>query len=97
MVRLEDLPNIGPSIAGDLRLIGVRHPADLRGRDPRALYDALNRARGVRQDPCVLDTFMAAVDFMEGAPAKPWWRYTAQRKRLMKISSEGSTAARRRS
>jgi hypothetical protein len=25
---------------------------------------------------------MAAVDFMRGAPAAPWWQYTAQRKAL---------------
>ena len=81
--RLEDLPNIGPSIAGDLRLIGIHRPADLTGRDPLALYDALNAARGVRNDPCVLDTFMAAVDYMNGGRAKPWWKFTARRKKLL--------------
>ena len=30
----------------------------------------------------MLDTFMAVVDFMRGAPAAPWWAYTAQRKAL---------------
>ena len=34
----------------------------------------------MRQDPCVLDTLMAATDFMRGAPAAPWWKYTAERK-----------------
>ena len=34
----------------------------------------------LRQDPCVLDTFMAATDFMRGAQPTPWWHYTAQRK-----------------
>jgi hypothetical protein len=29
----------------------------------------------------VLDTFLAATDFMRGAPPRPWWDYTAQRKR----------------
>jgi hypothetical protein len=28
----------------------------------------------------VLDTFLAATDFMRGAPARPWWTYTAARK-----------------
>jgi hypothetical protein len=28
----------------------------------------------------VLDTFMAATDFMTGAAPKPWWHYTARRK-----------------
>jgi len=79
---LEQLPNVGPAMARDLRLLGINRPADLRGRDAFALYRALERATGQRQDPCVLDTFMAIVDFMQGAEPKPWWAYTAARKRL---------------
>jgi len=78
--HLEQLPNIGPSIAADLRLIGVQRPAELAGKDAFQLYLALCRATGKRQDPCVLDTFMAAVDFMRGAEPRPWWAYTAARK-----------------
>jgi len=81
IVRLEEIPNVGPSIAGDLRRIGVHLPGDLKGRDPYALYRALCDTSGERQDPCVLDTFIAAVRYMEGAPARPWWKYTAERKR----------------
>lgn len=79
---LEQLPNIGPALAADLRLIGIHTPAELRGRDPFVLYQKLCAATGQRQDPCVLDTFMAATDFMRGAPAAPWWKYTPQRKAL---------------
>lgn len=79
---LEQLPNVGPALAADLRLIGIQTPADLRGKDAFVLYQKLCAATGQRQDPCVLDTFMAAVDFMRGAPAAPWWQYTAQRKAL---------------
>jgi hypothetical protein len=79
---LEQLPNIGPSLAANLRLIGIRHPHELRGKDAFVLYQTLCAATGQRQDPCVLDTFMAAVDFMRGAPAAPWWKYTAQRRAL---------------
>jgi len=78
--QLEQLPNIGPSLAADLRRIGIQRPTDLRGQDPYALYRRLCQATGQRQDPCVLDTFMAATDFMRGAAPAPWWRYTAQRK-----------------
>lgn len=77
---LEQLPNIGPSIAGDLRSLGIRHPRELAGRDAFALYQALCRQTGKRQDPCVLDTFLAATDFMRGAAPRPWWDYTAERK-----------------
>jgi Pathogenicity locus len=80
--RLEQLPNIGPAMAGDLRALGIAHPGELAGHDALALYQALCRHTGKRQDPCVLDTFMAATDFMRGAPPAPWWAYTAERKRL---------------
>ena len=79
---LEQLPNIGPSLAADLRLIGIQRPQQLKGRDAFVLYQNLNVATGARNDPCVLDTFMAAVDFMNGAAAAPWWVYTPQRKVL---------------
>ena len=81
-LALEQLPNIGPSLAADLRLIGIRAPRELHGRDPFVLYQTLCAVTGCRQDPCVLDTFMAATDFMRGAQAAPWWAYTAQRKAL---------------
>ncbi|MGH7581719.1 MAG: helix-hairpin-helix domain-containing protein [Gemmatimonadales bacterium] len=82
--RLEDLPNVGPSIAANLRLLGVVRPSDLPGRNPYRLYRALCDLTGVRQDPCVLDVFISAVRFMEGAPKQPWWHYTAERKRTLK-------------
>ena len=79
---LEQLPNIGPALAADLRLIGIHHPRDLNGMDAFALYQRLCAATGQRQDPCVLDTFMAATDFMRGAAPAPWWKYTPHRKAL---------------
>jgi predicted GIY-YIG superfamily endonuclease len=84
VAHLEDIPNIGPAIAADLRQLGIASPAELPGRDPYALYDDLCRITGQRHDPCLLDTFIAAVRYMEGAPKKrPWWKYTAERKRVM--------------
>jgi len=81
-LQLEQLPNIGPAMAADLRALGIAHPRDLASRDAFVLYQALCSHSGKRQDPCVLDTFMAATDFMRGAAPAPWWAYTAQRKRL---------------
>src|SRR6266481_3897059 len=83
LARLEDIPNIGPSIAADLRQLGINAPAELPGRDPYAMYDDLCRITGQRHDPCLLDTFITAVRFMEGAPKMPWWKYTAERKRKL--------------
>ena len=80
---LEDIPNVGPSIAANLRLIGVSSPQDLLGKDPYMMYDDLCDTIGVRHDPCVIDVFIAAVRFMAGQPSKPWWKYTAERKRTL--------------
>ncbi len=84
-LALEQLPNIGPSLAASLRSIGILAPVELQSCDAHALYRRLCAVTALRQDPCVLDTFMAAIDFMEGAPARPWWHYTPRRKALFGI------------
>jgi hypothetical protein len=78
--QLEQLPNVGPAIAQDLRRLGIEHPMQLADRDALALYRQLCDLSGKRQDPCVLDTFLAATDFMRGAAPAPWWAYTPRRK-----------------
>jgi hypothetical protein len=77
------IPNVGPSFAANLRRLGIKSPAELPGRDPYAMYDDLCRITGQRHDRCMLDTFIAAVRFMEGGPKKPWWAFTAERKRSL--------------
>src|ERR1700719_4033975 len=90
LAQLQDIPSLGPAIASDLCQLEMSEPADLPGRDPYAMYEDLCRIAGQRHDPCLLDTFIAAVRFMEGAPKKPWWAYTAERKReLAKRAGEG--------
>lgn len=79
--RLTDLPNVGPATAADLKLLGITAPQDLAKADPLALYQALCRRTGARQDPCVLDVFLSITDFARGAPARAWWDYTDERKR----------------
>jgi predicted GIY-YIG superfamily endonuclease len=90
IAHLEDVPNIGPSVAADLRQLGITLPIDLLGRDPYAMYDNLCRLTGQRHDPCLLDTFIAAVRYMEGEPKKPWWKYTAERKKALAARAAGS-------
>ena len=89
ITELQQIPNIGPSIAATLRQIGVSTPQDLRGKDPYAMYDELCRITGVRHDPCLLDVFIAATRFMAGEPAKPWWKYTPNRKRTLASRAKG--------
>ena len=90
IARLEDIPNVGPAVAADLRRLGISLPGELMGRDPYAMYDDLCRLTGQRHDPCLLDTFIAAVRYMDGGPKKPWWKYTVERKRELAARNAGS-------
>ena len=82
-VQLTDIPNIGRSIAADLRQMGIHTPQDVRSMDPVAIYEALRAPTGQRHDPCILDVFLAAHDFMNGGAVRPWWAFTAQRKAML--------------
>jgi len=80
---LTDIPNVGKSIAGDLSVLGISTPAQVALMDPFQVCYALRTPSGQRHDPCVLDVFMAAHEFMNGGEVKPWWHFTAQRKALL--------------
>jgi len=85
LTKLTDLPNVGPSLAADLRLLGYAKPAELAGADPVVLYDRLCQLTHERQDPCVLDVFSSITDFLAGSDPAPWWKYS--RERLQKHSA----------
>lgn len=80
-IRFTDIPNIGPRMSDDFKTLGLREPKDLKGKDPYKLYVKMCAVSGSRQDPCVLDTYMAAVAFMEKGNSQPWWSYTEARKK----------------
>ncbi len=77
-----DIPNVGRAMAADFATLGYTHPQQLAGADALDLYRRLCARTNARHDPCVLDTFLAVVAFMNGGPPRPWWDYTAERKRL---------------
>jgi hypothetical protein len=76
---LQSIPGIGPSLAQDLRDLGIRRVTDLAPRDPERLYTRLARLRGMRQDPCVLYAFRCAVYYARTPrPRKEllkWWNW----------------------
>ena len=78
--ELEDIPNIGKSIAADLRGIGIQQPQQLLTQEPLAIYLKLAAQMGKRHDPCVLYTLMAARHFMQSGEALTWWTFTEQGK-----------------
>lgn len=77
---LTDLPNIGPAMAEDLRLLGISEPGQLRGISAYDMYYELCEKTGHQHDPCVIDVFLSITDFMNGGKPKAWWKYTQQRK-----------------
>lgn len=81
--QLTDLPNIGPAMAADLRLLGIHAPAQLLGQDPLKLYHQLCTQTGTQHDPCVLDVLISITRFIAGDPPKVWWHYTAERKQML--------------
>lgn len=83
LTRLEDLPNIGKSIAGDLRSIGIVYPDQLANREPLEVFQQLANAMGHRHDPCVLYTLISVQHYLQGAEAQPWWHYTMEGKKLL--------------
>gem|GEM_PF-312508 len=81
------LRNIGPAMRADLARLGVRNATHLATLDADRLYLKLQRLTGARQDPCVWDTFAAAIHQARTGEAMPWWHFTRERKRRQ---SEGS-------
>jgi len=83
--RLTDLRGVGASIAADLQQLGIFTVDQLATCDGRDLYDRLCALTGVRQDPCVEDTFVCAVaqarDSELPAEQRDWWFWSRLRKR----------------
>jgi hypothetical protein len=68
----------------DFEMLGVTSVDQLAMTDGQRLYDSLCRLTGTRQDPCVLDTFVCAVEQARN-PALPaeqrqWWYWSRIRK-----------------
>ena len=80
---LLELANVGPAVARYLDGVGITQVAQLAGRDAIEIYEEMCAASGRRLDPCLLDTVMSAVAQADGEPPRPWWDYTAERKRRL--------------
>ncbi|MDO8252347.1 MAG: helix-hairpin-helix domain-containing protein [Rhodoferax sp.] len=91
--RLEDLPNIGKSIAADLELLGIRKPEQLAKLDPLETYRALSAVMGHRHDPCVLYTLMSVQHFFKSDEVLPWWKFTERGKELLQSIRQAGPSA----
>jgi hypothetical protein len=59
--QLQTIPSVGKACSMDFWNIGLRSISDLKGQNPRILYDRLNTSSGVTHDICMLYTFRCAV------------------------------------
>ncbi len=68
----------------DFKLLGIESVEQLAACDPAELYHRLEEITGKRQDPCVLDTFCAAVaqakDPNLPAEQRNWWYWSRLRR-----------------
>ena len=77
---LTQMPNIGPAVARKLERLGIGRQEDLRGRDGEQLFAELRALDGRDHDPCLLDTFVAAVAYVNEGDDRPWWEFSRERK-----------------
>jgi hypothetical protein len=86
--KLADLISIGPAMLRDFEMLGIRSVAELAKQNPQRMYEKMDRMTGQRQDPCVLDTFSAAVAQAKNprlaAEKCQWWWWSRQRKKRSK-------------
>jgi hypothetical protein len=77
---LQEIPGVGPSIANDLRALGITRVEQLRGRSPERLYADSNKLRGMTQDRCLLYVFKCAVYYASEPKPKArllkWWNWS---------------------
>ena len=77
--ELQTIPGIGPSIEQDLFDLGIYKIADLKNKDPEALYFQLCALRNQHIDRCVLYVFRSAVYFATNTDHDPeklnWWHW----------------------
>jgi Pathogenicity locus len=88
---LLELANVGPAVARYLGQVGITQTRQLAGRDAVEIYEEMCAESGRRLDPCLLDTVMSAVEQADGGTARPWWDYTAERKRMLSGQSRRLT------
>ena len=77
--QLQVIPGIGPSMAKDLRDLGIFEVKDLVGKDPESMYKQLCLLHGMDLDRCVLYVFRCAVYYASAKNHDPellkWWNW----------------------
>lgn len=77
---LRELRNVGPAMRADFALLGIENIKQLARCDADELYLRLQKLTGHHHDPCVWDTFAAAIHQARTGEGLPWWQFTRLRK-----------------
>ena len=77
---LAGLRNIGPAMLADFEILSIFTVSQLALQEADELYFKLCEVTGRRHDPCVHDTFAAAIHQAKTGEAQNWWAFTPSRK-----------------
>jgi hypothetical protein len=82
--KLSDLRSVGPATIEDFQKLGITRVDQLKGRDPKILYDKICKLTGQKHDICVLDMFQCAIAQAENpnlsAAHRNWYYWSRVRK-----------------
>ncbi|HEY4995218.1 MAG TPA: helix-hairpin-helix domain-containing protein [Aestuariivirga sp.] len=87
VMQLAELRNIGKAMLRDFDLLGITSVAQLAGQDADELYTRIGILTGARHDPCVHDTYAAAIHQAKTGEALNWWAFTPLRKERQRLGS----------
>lgn len=92
--ELIQLRNIGTAMRQDFELLNIHTIKQLAKQNADRLYERIQQLTGTRHDPCVWDTYAAAIHQAKTGEALPWWHFTKIRKSResqFKRAKKGST------
>jgi hypothetical protein len=89
--ELSKLRNIGKAMRADFELLGIGSVKELAKCNADTLYERIQSLTHTRHDPCVWDTYAAAIHQAKTGEAVAWWEFTKVRKdRTLTLPSPGT-------
>jgi len=86
-MQLQNLRNIGKAMSKDFELLHISSVKQLARCDADELYARIQTLTGTRHDPCVWDTYAAAIHQAKTGEALPWWEFSKIRKSRVPVSA----------
>ncbi len=79
--ELAQLRNIGKAMVQDFELLGIKSIKQLAKCKADRLYTRIQALTNTRHDPCVWDTYAAAIHQAKTGEVLAWWEFTKLRKK----------------